>query len=96
MAEGPTSSHIQTAQANLRLRGRRTRTPQEVRREKAASPRALAVRLLQQSVGIAVDLVDLVVDGLALAEPRSFTLLRRLPERRDERLRERFFGVGAC
>ena len=26
--------------------------------------------------------------------PRSFTLLRRLPERRDERLRERFFGVG--
>ena len=29
-------------------------------------------------------------------KPRSFTLLRRLPERRDERLRERFFGVGAC
>jgi hypothetical protein len=30
------------------------------------------------------------------AKPRSFTLLRRLPERRDERLRERFSGVEAC
>jgi hypothetical protein len=30
------------------------------------------------------------------ASPRPYTLLRRLPERRDERLRERFFGVGAC
>ena len=29
-------------------------------------------------------------------KPRSFTLLRRLPERRDECLRERLFGVGLC
>ncbi|MER7547307.1 transposase [Spirillospora sp. NPDC127506] len=28
--------------------------------------------------------------------PRSFTLLKRLTERRDERPRERVFGVGAC
>jgi hypothetical protein len=35
------------------------------------------------------------VPGVIAPWPRSFTLLRRLPERRDERLRERFFGVGA-
>jgi hypothetical protein len=29
------------------------------------------------------------------ASPRPYTLLRRLPERRGERLRERFSGTGA-
>jgi hypothetical protein len=40
--------------------------------------RALAVRLLQQSVGLGVDLVDLIVDGLALAGCRVHFTVRSI------------------
>jgi hypothetical protein len=60
---------LHTQMADLTAEDKRARR-KEVRREGAISRRALAARLLQQSVGLAVDLVDLVVDGLALAECR--------------------------